>query len=98
MPQNVLINKAKTIYKMVHSLVPQNIKDFFSATSSSISCHIVTIFSNQNFYIPKPNISLFKNSLSYYGPVIWNTIPSDIKNSSTSNIFTRNVVEWIANE
>ena len=52
---------------------------------------------NQNFNIPKSNISLFKNSLSHSGP-IWNTVPSDIKKSPTINIFTMNVVEWIANE
>ena len=79
-------------------MVLQCIKDLFQLRADTVPDTSLRSFSNQNFYIPKPNISLFKNSLSYSGPVIWNTIPSDIKNSSTLNIFTRNVVKRIANE
>lgn len=96
--QNVLVNKAKTMYKVVHSLVPQYIRDLFQLRADTLPDTSLRSVSNQIFYIPKPNISLFKKSLSYSGPVIWNTIPSDIKNSSTINIFTRNIVEWITNE
>ena len=96
--QNVLVKEGKTMYKVVHRLVQQYIKDFFQLRADTLSDTSLRSVSNQNFYIPKPNISLFKNSLSYAGPVIWNTIPAYIKNSSTINIFTRNVVLWIANE
>ena len=36
--------------------------------------------SNKNFLIPKPKISLFKNSLSYSGALVRNSIPLWIKN------------------
>ena len=39
--------------------------------------------------------SLFKDSLSYSGLVIWNAIPSDVKNASTINDFTRIMINWI---
>ena len=96
--QNVLVNKAKLMYKVVHDMVSQYIKDLFQLRVDRVPDTSLQSVSNQNFYIPKPNTSLFKNSLSYSGPVMWNTIPSDIKNSSSINTFTRNVVEWIANE
>ena len=35
--------------------------------------------SNKHFLIPKPKINLFKNSLSYSGALVWNSIPLDIK-------------------
>ena len=85
------------MYKVVHDMVPQYIKDLFQLRADTVPDTSRSV-SNQNFYIPKPNISFFKNSLSYSGPVIWNTIPSDMKNSSPINTFTRNVVKWIANE
>ena len=88
---------AKIIYKVVHDIVPQYIKDLFQLRTDTVpdtSLRSVSV----RIFISKPNISLFINSLSYSGPVIWNTIPLDIKNSSTLNIFTKNVVEWIANE
>ena len=34
------------------------------------------------FIIPKPNINLFKNSISYAGTIIWNSIPLEIKNAA----------------
>ena len=86
------------MYKVVHDMVPQYIKYLFRLGADTVPDTLLRSVSNQNFYILKSNLSLFKNSLSYSGPVIWNIIPSDVKNSSTHNIFTRNVVEWIANE
>ena len=43
---------------------------------------------NHNFTIPKPKSSLYKESLTYSGPVIWNTIPPEIKRSLTIGSFT----------
>ena len=37
--------------------------------------------SNKNFLIPKPKISLSKNSLSYSDVLVWNSIPLWIKHS-----------------
>ena len=51
--------------------------------------------SNKNFLIPKPKISLFKNSLSYSGALVWNSIPLWIKNSSTIEAFTINCLQWM---
>ena len=96
--QNILGNKAKIIYKVVHDMVPQYIKDLFQLRADTVPDTSLRSVSNQIVYIQEPNTSLFKNSLSYSGPVIWNIILSDIKNSSSINIFSRNVVEWIANE
>ena len=69
--QNVLVNKAKI---MGHDMVPQYIKDLFQLRADTVPDTSLRSVSN-------PNISLFNNSLSYSGPVIWNTIPSDVKNS-----------------
>ena len=51
--------------------------------------------SNKNFLIPKPKISLFKNSLSYSGALVWNSVPLWIKISSTIESFTINCLQWM---
>ena len=51
--------------------------------------------SNRNFLIPKPKINLFKNSFSYSGALVWNSIPLWIKNSSTIESFTNNCLKWM---
>ena len=64
------------MYKVVHDMVPQYIKDLFQLRADAVP-DIITIC------LENLLISLFNNSLSYSGLVIWNTIPSDIKNSSS---------------
>ena len=51
--------------------------------------------SDGNFVTPRPNLSIFKESLSYSDPVIWNSIPLEIKNSSSLKCFAENVIQWM---
>ena len=53
------------------------------------------IIAKQNFLIPKPKIYLFKNSFSFPGALVWNSIPLWIKNSSTIESFTKNCLKWM---
>ena len=80
--QNVFVNKA-------NGLVPQYIVDLFQSRADSLpnTCTSIRSVSNHNFSIPQPKCSLYKESLSYSGPVIWNAIPTDKKKSSTINAF-----------
>ena len=48
-------------------------------------------FSNKNFTIPKPILSIFKRSLSYFGALVWTSIPIEINNANTLNSFVSNV-------
>ena len=50
---------------------------------------------NKNILILKPNINLFKNSLSYSGAVIWNSIPLEIKNVTSINNFVSTCTAWM---
>ena len=65
----------------------QYIIDLFQSRADSLPNTSLRSVANQNFTTPKPNCSLFKESLSYSGPVIWNAIPSEIKKSSKLNVF-----------
>ena len=40
-----------------------------------------------NLQIPRHSLSLYKHSVSYSGPIIWNSIPEHIKNASTIRSF-----------
>ena len=37
---------------------------------------------------------MFKNSLSYSGALIWNSIPAEIKSVTTINSFVNKCLEW----
>ena len=51
--------------------------------------------SNENCIIPRPNLSIYKKSLSYSGSVVWNSIPHEIKNYSSLNCFTNKMLQWM---
>ena len=68
--QNVFVNKAKTMYKVANSLLPQCIIDFFQFRADSLPETALRSVTNHNFTIPKPKSSLYKESLAYSGPVI----------------------------
>ena len=85
--QNVFVNKAKMMYKVANGLVPQYVVDLFQSKADGLQNTSLRSVSNHNFTIPQPKYSLYKESLSYSGPVISNAIPTDIKKSSTINAF-----------
>lgn len=94
--ESVFLNKAKMMYKIAYNMVPSYLIDLFQMRNSSddtiSSLRSVT---NKNFLIPKPNLNLFKNSLSYSGAIIWNSIPLEIKNSMSLNIFVNKCKAWM---
>ena len=68
------------MYKIANNIAPSYLIDLFQMrkisddTTSSLGS-----VANKNFLIAKPKLNLFKNSLSYYEAVVWNSIPLEIK-------------------
>ena len=88
--QSLFLTKAKTMYRVFNNMVFQYIKDiYFQFRAVTLPATSLRSVSNQYFAIPKPKIILYEESLSYSGPVIWNAIPSELKNSSSLNVFTK---------
>ena len=83
------------MYKVVNVIAPQCIRDLFQLRADTLPNNSLRSVSNNNFTISMPRTSLFKDSLSYSGPMIWNAIPSDVKNASTIEDFTRKMISWI---
>ena len=50
---------------------------------------------NKHYVLPKAKNNLFKGSLSFSAVLVWNSIPLDIKNSSSLHFFTKRRSEWI---
>ena len=92
----VFLNKAKVMYKVANNIAPSYLINLFQMRSASddtiTSLRSVT---NKNFLIPKPKLNLFKNSLSYSGATIWNSIPLDIKTSKSLDSFVNKCKAWM---
>ena len=50
---------------------------------------------NKHYVLPEAKNNLFKGSLSFSAVLVWNSIPLDIKNSSSLHFFTKRRSEWI---
>ena len=74
--QSVFLNKAKIMFKVANSLVPPYICGLLQRKSEIASHASQRSITNQNFAIPKPNLILYKDIISYSGPVVWNSIPN----------------------
>ena len=57
-----------------------------SNSSSTLNLRLVI---SRNFLITKPNINLFKNSLSYSCMLVWNSNPIHINNNMTLTPFVQ---------
>ena len=93
--ESLFLNKANIMYRIANNLVPTYVCDLFQRRSDSIINTTLRSVSNENFVLPKPSLSIFKESLSYSGAVIWNSIPYEVKNSSSLNCFVHNVLQWM---
>ena len=92
----VFLNKAKIMYKIANNIAPMYLINLFqrrNASDDTIS-NLRSVV-NRNFLIPKPKLNLFKNSLSYSGAIIWNSIPLEIKNSNSLDIFVNKCKAWM---
>ena len=93
--ERLFLNKAKIMYRIANNLVPTYVCDLFQRRSDSIINTTLRSVSNENFVLRKPSLSIFKESISYSGAVIWNSIPYEVKNSSSLNCFVHYVLQWM---
>ena len=72
------------IGKILYNQIKQNnIIIIHNLTSlSDIHSYSTRSANNQNFHLPLVHSNLGKTALTYQGPIIWNSVPNDIKNSS----------------
>ena len=93
--ESLFLNKAKIMYRVDNNMIPSYVCDRFQRRSDSIINTTLRSVSNENFVIPKPTLSIFKESLSYSEAVIWNNIPYEVKNHPGQNCFVHNVLQWM---
>ena len=92
--ERILLQKARFMYKVSTEAVPVYISDLFEK-----ECKIqsnLRFSSFKNYKTPRPKLELYKETLSYSGPSIWNKIPESIRCSNTIESFTSNFLRWQA--
>lgn len=92
----IFLNKAKVMFKATHGISPIYITEMFQIKSSGCDDTMtLRSDSNKNLKVPRPKVNMFKNSLSYSGALIWNSIPVEIRNADSINSFVTKCLNWM---
>ena len=75
------------MYKISNSLTRQYINEMFHMRPLNDTLQPLRSSGTINYVLPKPNKELFKHSLIYTGPVMWNDLPDKLKHLETIDSF-----------
>ena len=95
--QGAFLNKAKIMYKIYNKLAPSYLHEMFQMRAVNLESTLSNLRSgaNKHYVLPQVKCNLFKGSLSFSGVLVWNSIPLDIKNSTSLHMFRKRCSEWI---
>ena len=80
-----LINKATMVYKSLNGLAPNYLLSKFTYRSNVSSYSLRD--TNDNFTIPLPHTNFMKNSFSYSGAVLWNSLLVELRQANSLGAF-----------
>ena len=78
------------MYKIKHNISKSCLKDLFSVVNDNYNLRY-----QSNFGVPGINtVFCGTNSIRYFGSVIWNSLPNDLKNTCDFDLFKRTIRRW----
>ena len=85
------------MYQTANNIAPIYLTDLFQKRGNVNNLNNTQLklqsMANRNFLISKPKINLLKNSFSYSGALVWNSIQLWIKNANAIESFTNNCLK-----
>ena len=79
--------KAKLMYKLLNNVGPNSLTNLFSYKSELTNYNLRDISSG--LHLPKPRKNKMKKSFMYDGAFLWNSIPREIRGSTSLNSFQK---------
>ena len=93
--ERIFLRKAKFMFKVSKSVLPSYVNQMFSFRPFNETLQSLRSTGALDFNTPKPKKEIFKQSLIYSGPVIWNNLPDCLKNFETVDSFHRQCIKWM---
>ena len=92
------LRKAKFMFKIYNNLTPQYITDHFTLRNNVLDTNVSLRSSTTGCFVPpKPRTEYFKHSLRYSGCLVWNSLPTHVKNAETLDTFHNRCIKWFLN-
>ncbi|MCU7801469.1 MAG: hypothetical protein KZQ70_15395, partial [gamma proteobacterium symbiont of Lucinoma myriamae] len=89
------LRKAKFMYKVSRSETPQYVNELFHQRILNNEAPILRSASAHTYIPPRPNKEIFKQSVTYSGPIIWNSLPDNLKSLNSIDTFHSNFIKWM---
>ncbi len=80
------IQEAVMVYKSLNGLIPTNLQSIFTDRSNITQYELRDTVGK--LAVPLPRTNYLKDSFSYQGAVLWNSLPPDLPASSNSQWFS----------
>ena len=93
----VFLRKSKFMHKVANQITPSYINEMVQMRNQVDDMPFLRSVSHNNFIPPKPKKEIFKRSMSYSGPLVWNSLPNDIKQINNKNTFHKHCIYWMTN-
>ena len=96
--ERIFFRKAKFMFKVSKGITPEYINVMFTKRQDNRNANdslVLRSVTSDNFVLPKPNTELFKGSLAYSGPVIWNCIDNAVKSAPSTESFHNRCIKWL---
>ena len=93
--ERLYLRKAKLMYKVINSETPQYVNEMFIHRIISDNVPVLRSTSMHTFVPPRPNKEIYKQSVAYSGPIIWNSLPEKLKTLKTIDAFHSNFIKWM---
>ena len=81
------------MFKISKSLTPKYINEMFHLRPLNNILQSLRSSATINYVQPRPHKELFKQSLLYSGPLIWNNLPDDLRQLGTIDTFHKNCIK-----
>ena len=88
--ERIYLKKAKSIFKISKSLTPDYLNEMFHLRPLNNTIQSFRSSTAINYVLPMPHKELFKQSLIYSGPLIWNNLPENLKQVEQLTAFRNN--------
>ena len=76
------------VYEAVNNVVPEYIRELLEPVS--YDCYNLRSCEKDQLQLPKPQTEIFRKSFSYCGVKIWNSLPLNLKQSTSVASFKSN--------
>ena len=87
-----ILTLGKFLWKVRNNETPANIAMLFNSRTRVYGDN------NYKYQIPTVNTELLKRNVVYQGPLVWNSIPADIKNKKNIFCFKKALRNYLSNK